>query len=48
MDTLKERVALEKLHQDGVSPWALWRRGSPAYYRGTHVLDQVVHATNHP
>ena len=26
MDTLKERTALEKLHQDGHSPWAFWRR----------------------
>jgi glucose-1-phosphate cytidylyltransferase len=33
MDTLKERTALEKLHQAGTSPWALWRHGPVTDYR---------------
>jgi glucose-1-phosphate cytidylyltransferase len=41
MDTLKERTALEKLHQDGVSPWALWRQGPAADDRGAPVVDEM-------
>jgi glucose-1-phosphate cytidylyltransferase len=39
MDTLKERVALEQMHQSGEDPWALWRDDRPAArHRGGHVL----------
>ena len=46
MDTLKERTVLEKLHQEGLSPWALWRSGSAEDYRGPTVLDHVVPVEN--
>ncbi|MEO6512725.1 MAG: hypothetical protein ABIO16_17130, partial [Nocardioides sp.] len=45
MDTLKERVALDKLYQDGVSPWALWRRGPAADYRTVPELDHISPAS---
>ena len=44
MDTLKERAALEKLHQEGTSPWALWRHGPTTDYRDTPVVDDVTPA----
>ncbi len=46
MDTLKERTALEKLHQEGLSPWALWRMGPAEDYRGAPVVDQVISASS--
>ena len=48
MDTLKERAVLEKLHQEGLSPWALWRSGSVEDYRGTTVLDHALPVANTP
>ena len=37
----RRRTALEKLHQDGVSPWALWRQGPAADDRGAPVVDEM-------
>ena len=48
MDTLKERTTLEKLHQAGLSPWALWRDGPPADYRVAPVVDQVIPPRHRP
>jgi glucose-1-phosphate cytidylyltransferase len=41
MDTLKERTSLERLHQAGISPWAVWRRGLVTDYRRP-LPDSVV------
>ncbi len=46
MDTLKERTALEKLHQAGTSPWALWRHGNGREGGSTNVVEQVIPAAS--
>lgn len=42
MDTLKERAALEDMHQRGLSPWAVWRRPDGPDIRPIPSVDAIA------